>query len=494
MRHLRSRTGGLSDDDTKRTSEQHKHGSQSISDGLVNPTPPATTVRPIVRYGCLTVLALYSLYFLTGVTFPGLLTPFGFTVLDWLDPRRPPASDPNAAPSAITTLQGSVRRGTTPAPLPGRQVDWEHWSKLAQGDGWNQTSSQRFRHSMRDRHLLGGGGGSGDEVRGRRFVGSEGAAVGTGVGKRQLGAPATTVAVFKLPRSGSTWFTEKLNALPSVFISKEIIQAEPDEIYSQLEKLRHLKRALRWPTGKMSTGAWGGRFRVDYWDKSKWARRLDVLGFTVNPVKVQMDYHRLMRRRPEAVVVAFMRTNVVKTTVSAVRGALTHKLCGTDNLTREQAKKCRVPGRVRIDVEQFWAMLVDRLRLERRFVDLVYSVSAARSVYEVTYEDLQRDETAVLRGLLVHLGATNVLEGVRTSAAGGGWVKRTSDDLRDALENFDELRTMLLERGNPCLVAQLDVALKGAGFPPCPLTASQERARPAGALPLPAEGRPRSRV
>ena len=82
---------------------------------------------------------------------------------------------------------------------------------------------------------------------------------------------------------------------------------------------------------------------MDYWDKLKWARRLDVLGFTVNPVKVQMDYHRLLRRRPDALVVAFVRTNVVKTVVSAVRGAMTFKLCGTDNLTEKQAEQCAVP-------------------------------------------------------------------------------------------------------------------------------------------------------
>ena len=41
--------------------------------------------------------------------------------------------------------------------------------------------------------------------------------------------------------------------------------------------------------------------------------------------------------------------------------------------------------------------------------------------------------------------------------------------MRDALANFGEVRAMLIERGSPCLVAQLDVAEKGVGFPPCPL-------------------------
>jgi hypothetical protein len=35
---------------------------------------------------------------------------------------------------------------------------------------------------------------------------------------------AVPVAILKLPRTGSSWVTQELNALPSVFLSKEIIQ------------------------------------------------------------------------------------------------------------------------------------------------------------------------------------------------------------------------------------------------------------------------------
>ena len=104
---------------------------------------------------------------------------------------------------------------------------------------------------------------------------------------------------------------------------------------------------------------------------------------------------------------------------------------------------------------------------------------------QVTYEDLQRDQNAVLRDLLRHLGppglralrAAGLPSGAASEAAeaaggggtpsssgpgssgssgagpgsdgggagrgGDGWVKRTSDDLRLTLGNFDEIHSAL---------------------------------------------------
>ena len=101
-------------------------------------------------------------------------------------------------------------------------------------------------------------------------------------------------------------------------------------------------------------------------------------------------------------------------------------------------------------------MLVARMNLEKTFIDAVYSDAGFhRHVYEVTYEDLQRDATLVLRDLFIFLEVRNNLEnaaeghstagkavGVQGGGGpkGGGWVKRTSEDLKDVLDNFGELR------------------------------------------------------
>ena len=268
-------------------------------------------------------------------------------------------------------------------------------------------------------------------------------------------AAVARVVVLKLPRSGSTWFTELLNAYPSVFVSKEILQADADlPRSSEKERRRHLKRALLWPTGKLSTGAWGGRFATDYWragkqwislrgrsqpgvaanalsrlDEGRWGRgagldgafsfrldggsdgfrgeegvtsarekskearvvqparasNMDVLGFTVNPIKVPLDYVRLARQRPTAHVVAFIRSNTVKAVVSAVRGGMTYAKCGANNLRGAEASRCRIAPTLRIEPAAFKRMLYDRLVLERKFIDLCYSLG--RPVYEVGNQD-----------------------------------------------------------------------------------------------------------
>jgi hypothetical protein len=48
-------------------------------------------------------------------------------------------------------------------------------------------------------------------------------------------------------------------------------------------------------------------------------------------------------------------------------------------------------------------------------------------------------------------------------------VKRTSDDLRHHVTNFDELQRALSSLDSPCLLEQLEVPLPGVSFSPCPL-------------------------
>jgi hypothetical protein len=139
--------------------------------------------------------------------------------------------------------------------------------------------------------------------------------------------------------------------------------------------------------------------------------------------------------------------------------------------------------------------------LEKNFIELVYGLN--RPVYEVTYEDLQLNPTKTINTLLSYLGlpGEKVLShderrkimpldmkrkddgskklgggGVSSSNATGstssgadGWVKRSSDDLREHIHNFDELIQVLRSMNSPCLEAQLTSKRPGISFPPCPL-------------------------
>lgn len=43
------------------------------------------------------------------------------------------------------------------------------------------------------------------------------------------------MAIMKLPRTGSSWFTEALNQIPSVYISKEVMQQGDKGKYTHKE-------------------------------------------------------------------------------------------------------------------------------------------------------------------------------------------------------------------------------------------------------------------
>uniref|UniRef100_A0A7S2GBV3 Uncharacterized protein n=1 Tax=Octactis speculum TaxID=3111310 RepID=A0A7S2GBV3_9STRA len=91
-----------------------------------------------------------------------------------------------------------------------------------------------------------------------------------------------------------------------------------------------------------------------------------------------------------------------------------------------------------------------------------------RGVYEMTYEDLQADSHRALFRFFTYLDVPDALEAA-SSVSGDGWVKRTSDDLRNHLLNYDDIHRTLVEMGSPCLVAQLEAKIPGISFPPCPL-------------------------
>jgi hypothetical protein len=115
------------------------------------------------------------------------------------------------------------------------------------------------------------------------------------VGIREENQPAqidpVSILLFKLPRSGSSWLTDRLNSYPNVFISKEILQTNDSLRMSAKRIERHLISALQRPTDKAvpSKSRWfpyTTRYLEDYIYKGKFARKMDYVGFSINPEHV----------------------------------------------------------------------------------------------------------------------------------------------------------------------------------------------------------------
>jgi hypothetical protein len=100
--------------------------------------------------------------------------------------------------------------------------------------------------------------------------------------------PDTSLIILKLPRSGSTWFTESMNKYSNIFVSKEIIQSSDKRYYSADKMEHHLALALASPTSKISKWTYfSGRFWDDYIFKFKYLHSMYLIGFSLNPENSQ---------------------------------------------------------------------------------------------------------------------------------------------------------------------------------------------------------------
>jgi hypothetical protein len=171
-----------------------------------------------------------------------------------------------------------------------------------------------------------------------------------------------SIIVLKLPRSGSTWFTEMMNNLPYMYVSKEIIQGGDKGRFFPMEMEDHLQKALLTPTDKLaSRRSWlaSSRFREDYWFHSnwKWWTKLQGVGFTLNPEHtftkptnlpqssssfldipdttaqhLNWSYIFHHKNTQKKYVIVFVRSNLMKMTVSGLLGQRMRSLCGQSNL------------------------------------------------------------------------------------------------------------------------------------------------------------------
>ena len=83
-------------------------------------------------------------------------------------------------------------------------------------------------------------------------------------------------------------------------------------------------------------------------------------------------------------------------------------------------------------------------------------------MYTLTYEEFQINPKAALKKLFTWAGLPSSLNEGRSKSS---FVKTTTEDLRDTVENFDEL-AQELESNYPCLLDQL-LAKEPKVFPPC---------------------------
>jgi len=280
-------------------------------------------------------------------------------------------------------------------------------------------------------------------------------------------ANATRLVVLKIAGSGSTWFWQLLSAVEGVKIM--------GELYTSGSPDRKPRRRERGMASSLQCGAL--------------AR---VCGFTVSPKNSPgVDWARVGAAAD--VVAVWDRTNVAKMAVGIARKAMLKPMVGAcpkdskgkgkgrgigTNLRNGSGCAASVYGsNATLPLEIFETRVAQLLGRRAAFMkDCAAATAAAPRAVTLTYEGLQRDASSELGRLFDALGRRDLLE-ASSSSRGPTVIKKTPEELRGAVANFDELRTYLatLGLGAAC---PLDAMLAATA----PRTFSCDAARALGAV------------
>lgn len=209
-------------------------------------------------------------------------------------------------------------------------------------------------------------------------------------------------------RSGSSYLVQALNNHTAILCAGE--------------KLKDLKtegaeKQLQWARKFLSPGLFSRHRAVGF--KTKLS---DVL----NPAA----FGELLQEK-QALVISLDRRNRIKMAVSSYRGKLLHEKTGRWQLYAAEDR----PPPVRIGLEEFQPLLERIERNGQRMESFLQELDLP--LLELYYEDLFLDQPATFAKIFAFLG-------VEEQPVSSNIIKNTSDDLREAILNFDEVKAHYL--------------------------------------------------
>lgn len=221
------------------------------------------------------------------------------------------------------------------------------------------------------------------------------------------GRPVTPFVILFEGRTGSTYLVEALDRHPEVRARKEVFASLRNQGWLAEHQVEWLEEYLGGPPEEEGIRAVGFKTKLrDVLDPEETARVLEEVG---------------------ASAIVLLRRNRIKHLVSVFNAMRLHEETGDWNLYADGGS---LPP-LEIDPERFdeWLQARERQREELEG----YVERLALPTLRLTYEDLLLEEGAFFEQLFDFLGvAPRPVEGEARKA--------TSDDLREALANFEELR------------------------------------------------------
>ncbi|WP_017324079.1 sulfotransferase [Synechococcus sp. PCC 7336] len=226
--------------------------------------------------------------------------------------------------------------------------------------------------------------------------------------------------VLKLPRTGSTMLGKVLDSHSDITCVNEVLNSVKDaDLQTKMASLTdHFATRLPNPAGPNQA----------------------IVGATINPFKYKLSPRHLQRaiaaipgdrQAPEELkIVMLLRKNKLKQAASAYmaieRGKWESNLKNLDG--DSNSKKWFDLGKLQWMAFKYW---LQSYRLIR------FTQAMSGNYLQVFYEDLLEQPEATFGQIFDYLGATPVSKGFDFSA---GYRKIASDDIRDAIANYDSMR------------------------------------------------------
>ena len=212
----------------------------------------------------------------------------------------------------------------------------------------------------------------------------------------------TRLVILFLGRSGSTYLKESLNSHPHIYIQGEFLVGKKWK--RQLQDLERLFNHVPSPNSQVV----GVKTKLkDIHDRKQLATFLKEMNTKI---------------------ICLTRRNQVKRVVSLARAMELNEVTGKWNLYNREERV----GKITIDVERFKRWLTHSELEKERLVNYVNNLELPALYLE--YEDLLLEPTRTFEQIFQ-------LTGVESQKLQANCIKHTRDNLREEIENFDELRS-----------------------------------------------------
>lgn len=223
---------------------------------------------------------------------------------------------------------------------------------------------------------------------------------------RYLRPQVTRFVVLFVERAGSTYLMTTLASHPEIHALRE-----------QFSVLRQQgvdgAGQLQWAREFWTPPLIGEHAAIGF--KTKLVDVLDPAGFAA------------LLREKQVRIIQLQRRNAVKGAISTLNARRLHEASGNWNLLQEEDRQSPFA----VDLEEFDRLLAAREAWDRELEAFVAALQLP--TLALCYEELLEDEGAFLRKVVTFLD-------VPERAMQGRTLKHTTDDLRQAITNYDELR------------------------------------------------------